>query len=164
MLGAFDMAIRQCRERLFVLGQCWVKLVPSKHCPASDMATKHFYSFHRVGYLSCSFDRVTQHKSWVGIRITKDESFESLWNIYQTSCSLNVGQNVGTIWHVGWMLVKISGRFDMFTRQYTKLANIWPANVGWMLGETLGPFDTGLNTWNPIGSICVVCSVSNLNF
>ena len=51
----------------------------------------------------------------VGMRIMRDKSFVSLWN----------ETGLVTRPHEARMSVKISGPFDMFIWQYTKLANIW---------------------------------------
>ena len=51
---------------------CWVNVGWSLIWFRANMvptSTQKFYCFHRVGFLSVSFDRVNRQKSWVGMHI-----------------------------------------------------------------------------------------------
>ena len=78
-----------------------------------------------IGFLSCSFDRITREKSWVGMRIMKYKSLERLWN--ETSLFNRA--------HAVRMSDQRSRPLDMINRQYTKMAKFWSdkcwLDVGW---------------------------------
>ena len=74
MLGAFDIWQWFIWSGFFVSGQCQVKF------GSEQPLTQHFHCFHLVGFLLCSFDRITQQKTVVSMCVMKDKSYESLKN------------------------------------------------------------------------------------